>query len=283
MWTSRTWSLSDADWSQVTGCTDVDAAVNRWYSQVLSTAKLSISRKRHCYRTTSKPWCSPHQHKIAKTKDRLFRCSRESQLTPESWWPTRTWETGMFLNYGLPNCETSEALDTGWVHSLTQNLQRIGGLLWSLLQGGLHINRFLRFLMTLVLFMSPRRIVPRSSMQPLLGNAVHLQLHIHQVSPLLLLLHLPSSQSLRSQPSRLFRGVPTRKASGLDDFPAQLLFECAAEIAAHLCYKFNLSLSLFWIISFPMENCLHSAGLQEQKWPLRPLVIPTDRPASNCF
>ena len=127
----------------------------------------------------------------------------ESQLTPESCWPTRKWETGMFLNYGLLNCDTSEALDTGWVHGLTQNLQRIGGLWWSLQQGGLHINRFLQFLMTLVLFMSPRRIVPRSSTQPLLGNAVHLQLHIHQDS-LLLLLHLPSSQSLRSQPSRLF-------------------------------------------------------------------------------
>ena len=50
--------------------------VNHWYSQVRSTAKLSIPRKRHCYRATSKPWYSPQLHKIANAKDRLFRRSR---------------------------------------------------------------------------------------------------------------------------------------------------------------------------------------------------------------
>ena len=42
------------------------------------------------------------------------------------------------------------------------------------------------------------------------------------------------------------RGIPRRKGSELDDLPARLLFECAAEIAAPFCYiiLFNLSLSL---------------------------------------
>ena len=43
---------------------------------------------------------------------------------------------------------------------------------------------------------------------------------------------------------KALRSVPIRKASGLDDLLARLLFECAAEIAAPLCYIFNLSLSL---------------------------------------
>ena len=69
-------TLSDADWSPVTGCTDVDAAVDRWYSQVLTTAKLYIPRKRHCYRNTSNPWYSPRLHKIAKAKDRHLHQSK---------------------------------------------------------------------------------------------------------------------------------------------------------------------------------------------------------------
>ena len=156
MQTSRVWKPPSQMLTglPVTGCTDVDAAVDRWYSQVLSTAKLSIPRKRHCYRTSSKPWYSPHLHKIAKAKDRLFRHSRGKPADSRIVLAYKKMRNWYVLNYGLPNCDTSEALDTGWVHSLTQNLQRIGGLLWSLQQGGLHINRFLRFLMTLVLFQS---------------------------------------------------------------------------------------------------------------------------------
>ena len=58
-----------------------------------------------------------------------------------------------------------------------------------------------------------------------------------------------SSSSFAFQPIteestfKALRGVLIRKASGLDDLPARLLFECAAEIAVPLCYIFNLSLS----------------------------------------
>ena len=51
-------------------------------------------------------------------------------------------------------------------------------------------------------------------------------------------------QPITEESTKALRGVPIRKASGLDDLPARLLFECAAKIAAPLCYVFNLSLSL---------------------------------------
>ena len=109
-----------------------------------------------------------------------------------------------------------------------------------------------------------------------------------------------SSSSFAFQPIteestfKALRGVPIRKASGLDDLPARLLFECAAEIAAPLCYIFNLSLSPSLSLSLPLslsfslsfslslslslclslssglfpsqwKKCLHSASLQEQR------------------
>ena len=198
-------TLSDADWSPVTGCTDVDAAVDRWYSQVLSTAKLSIPRKRHCYRTTSKPWYSPHLHKIAKAKDRLFRRSRgkpaDSRIVlaykkMRNWYVSelRLAELRYFRSIGhrLSTQPDSKSAKNWW--SLMKSAAG-----WSSYHqippisddsGLVHVSA------------KDRAEVPAST-QPLLSNAVHLQLHIHQDS-LLLLLHLPSSQSLRSQPSRLF-------------------------------------------------------------------------------
>ena len=105
--------------------------------------------------------------------------------------------------------------------------------------------------------------IRNESTQPLLGNAVHLQLHIHQDS-LLLLLHLPSSQSLRSQPLRLFEVSKQEKHPDL----MICLLGCCSSVPLKSplpCVTYLTSLSLFWIISFPMENCLHSAGLQEQR------------------
>ena len=61
---------------------------------------------------------------------------------------------------------------------------------------------------------------------------------------------LSTSSSFAFQPIteestfKALRGVPIRKASGLDDLPARLLFECAAEIAAPLC-SLSLSSGLF--------------------------------------
>ena len=100
---------------------------------------------------------------------------------------------------------------------------------------------------------------------------------------------LSTSSSFASQPIteestfKALRGVPIRKASGLDDLPARLLFECAAEIAAPLCYIFNLSLSSGFFPSQWKIACIQPVFKNKGDRCDPSVVITTDRPASNCF
>ena len=234
--------LSATDWSSVTSCTDVDIAVDRWCNQILSSAELHIPRKRHCRRSNSKPWYSPHLHKIAKIKDRLFHLSRgklaDSRIV-KAYKKMRNWyvselrlaELQFFRNIGhrLNSKPNSKSAHTWW--SLVKSAAG-----WSSRQqippifdaaGMVHVSA--------------------KDRAEVLNEAFARQC---SASPAKQPPSLPRSSSTFSfttitQESTLkaLRNIPTNKASGLDDLPARMLSECAAELAAPLCYIFNLSLS----------------------------------------
>ena len=116
-------------------------------------------------------------------------------------------------------------------------------------------------------------------------NSVYFQLRIDQLSPLLLLCNAFPPITDEST-FKALRGAPTREASGLDGLPAGLMLVSRWNQSSPGCAKYltglslSLPLSSFWIVSFKIEKCLTWTGLQEQRWPLRSIVLPSDHPAS---
>ena len=92
--------------------------------------------KRHCYCTTSKPWYSPHLHKIAKAKDRPFHRSRGKPADSRivlAYNKMRNW-----VCFWTTACRTA-ILQKHWTPAEYKAWLKIckelpGGLLWSLQQ-----------------------------------------------------------------------------------------------------------------------------------------------------
>ena len=233
-------SLSTADWSTVIGCNNVSEAVSIWSSEILSKAQKFVPLKRHCIRQSSKPWYTPHLHKIARLRNRLFRQSRglpSSSPLAQAYKKTRNWylselrraEHTFFksIRYHLhrkPLGGTSHSWwsrlksAAGWTtHEQIPPLQVDGNLFVSAKDRAEALNSvFAKQCSAPATTLSPSSLSPSTSFT-------------FQAFP---------EDSIANE----LLCLNVRKATGLDGISSRLLRECAHQIARPLTHIFNLSL-----------------------------------------
>ena len=236
-------ALSYVDWSVLQECNDASIAVSLWEKLLFSVVANFIPSKITV--TQSKPWYSAYLHRLARTRDRLFR--RAKGLESSSHCATAYRNVRNLYVKELRFAQRQYHRNLG--RRLSRECLNVNPQFWwSQIKAacGWSIRKAIPTLtdgQQKILLTSADKaealnaFFAQQCSAPVLTSNPHVSVHV-QKTP-----EFAFSEVSRAEVLDVLKSLNVWKSSGLDEISARLLKECRNELAWPLCYLFNLSIS----------------------------------------